>query len=167
MLTRALLASTRVQSIVAIETDDALAPQLMETFAGEIASGRLELIHGDVRAFDPSSIVGEYHLVANIPYYLTGEIIRSFLTAAHKPVSVTVLVQKEVAERIARSKKESLLSLAVKVFGDPEYCFTVPRGAFRPAPTVDSAVLAIRHIDPELTRFVDAGAFGPEVIIEA
>lgn len=150
MLTRALLANGNVKKVLAIEADDALAPQLEEAFAAEIASGTLELIHGDVREFDPSALKGEYHLVANIPYYITGEIIRSFLTAAHKPASMTLLVQKEVAERIARSPKESLLSLAVKVFGKPEYCFTVPRGAFRPAPNVDSAVLAIRDIDPAM-----------------
>jgi 16S rRNA (adenine1518-N6/adenine1519-N6)-dimethyltransferase len=148
MLTHALLA--KAGKVIAIEADDALAPQLEETFAAEIASEKLTLIHGDVREFDPTAIEGDYHLIANIPYYITGEIIRSFLTAAHKPASMTLLVQKEVAERIARSAKESLLSLAVKVFGKPESCFTVPRGAFRPAPNVDSAVLAIRNIDPTM-----------------
>jgi 16S rRNA (adenine1518-N6/adenine1519-N6)-dimethyltransferase len=59
---------------------------------------------------------------------------------------MTLLVQKEVAERIAREKKGSLLSLAVKVYGIPAYRFTVPRGAFRPAPNVDSAVLHIADI---------------------
>lgn len=147
MLTRVLLAHAK--KVTAIEADDQLVPQLEETFAEEIAAGKLELIHGDIREFDAASIAGEYHLIANIPYYITGEIIRSFLTAAHKPLSMTLLVQKEVAERIARSKKESLLSLSVKVFGAPEYCFTVPRGAFRPAPNVDSAVLAIRDIRPD------------------
>lgn len=150
MLTRALLAHANVKHVIAIEADDALAPQLEETFAADIASGKLRLIHGDVREFDPAAIEGEYHMIANIPYYITGEIIRSFLTAAHKPASMTLLVQKEVAERIARSAKESLLSLSVKAFGTPEYCFTVPRGAFRPAPNVDSAVLAIRNIDPAM-----------------
>ena len=146
MLTRALLGEA--SRVIAIETDDELVPQLRETFANEIASGKLELIHGDAREFDPTSIQGEYHMVANIPYYITGELIRTYLTTSHKPRSMTLLVQKEVAERIVRSKKESLLSLAVKAFGRPEYCFTVPRGAFRPAPNVDSAVLSIRDIDP-------------------
>lgn len=87
-----------------------------------------------------------YILVANIPYYITGEIIRQFLTETHKPSSMTLLVQKEVAVRIARETKESLLSLSVKAFGTPKYCFTVPRGAFRPAPNVDSAVLSVENI---------------------
>lgn len=108
--------------------------------------GRLELIHGDIRSFDISRLPRGYELVANIPYYLTGEIFRMFLEAENQPSAMTLLVQKEVAERIARSKKESILSISVKVFGTPKYEFTVPRGAFRPAPKVDSAVLTMRNV---------------------
>src|ERR1700756_3001172 len=61
MLTRALLAHGNVKKVIAIEADDALAPQLEETFAAEITNDTLELIHGDVREFDPSSITGNYH----------------------------------------------------------------------------------------------------------
>lgn len=144
MLTRALLA--RAARVIAIEADDELEPQLRETFAPEIAEGRLTLIHGDAREVVPETIREPYALVANIPYYITGELLRKFLGAKHKPVSLTFLVQKEVAERIARAKKESLSSLAVKVYGTPRYCFTVPRGSFTPAPKVDSAVLSVRGI---------------------
>lgn len=144
MLTKELLA--RAGRVIAIEADGDLIPGLSERFSEECASGKLELIHGDVRAFDPGSIAGPYVLAANIPYYITGEILRTFLGAAHKPQSITVLVQKEVAERIARSTKESLLSLSVKAYGTPIYRFTVPRGAFVPAPNVDSAVLSITAI---------------------
>lgn len=144
MLTRALL--ERAGTVIAVEADRELVPQLAETFATEIAAGKLTLIESDIRSFDPSQISGSYHLVANIPYYITGEIFRQFLTANHKPASMTMLVQKEVAERVARSRKESLLSLSVKAFGTPVYRFTVPRGAFRPAPKVDSAVLSITNI---------------------
>ncbi|MDB5189688.1 MAG: hypothetical protein JWN49_14 [Parcubacteria group bacterium] len=145
MLTRALLA--KVGKVVAVETDDGLVPELQETFASEIAAGKLELIHGDIRSFDPTSLGIPYALVANIPYYITGEIMRMFLETAHKPYSMTLLVQKEVAERIARSHdKQSILSLSVKAYGVPSYCFTVPRGALRPAPNVDSAVISIQNI---------------------
>ncbi len=155
MLTRALLA--RAGKVVAVEADDALAPALEETFAEEIQNGRLEVIHGDIRAFDPAALPQPYHVVANIPYYITGEIIRAFLTARHKPASMTLLVQKEVAERIARNKgKGSLLSLSVGAFGQPAYCFTVPRGAFRPAPSVDSAVLSIRAIRQDAFSSLEA-----------
>lgn len=144
MLTRPLLA--RAKKVIAVEADHELTEKLQETFAKEIGEGRLELAYGDIRSFDPASIKGAYALVANIPYYITGEIIRMFLSAKHKPRSMTLLVQKEVAERIARAKKESLLSLSVKAYGTPKYQFTVPRGAFLPAPSVDSAVLSVFDI---------------------
>ncbi len=143
MLTRALL--ERAGKVVAVEADGELVTELKKTFASEIMNGSLTLVHDDIRKFDPS-MLGTYSLIANIPYYITGEIIRMFLTAEAKPSSMTLLVQKEVAERVARAKKESLLSLSVKVYGTPKYQFTVPRGAFRPAPNVDSAVLTISDI---------------------
>lgn len=146
MLTRALL--VRAKHVVAVEADGELIEPLRDAFADDIANGRLTLFHADIREFDPSAL-GSYVLVANIPYYITGEIIRMFLTTKHKPRSMTLLVQKEVAERIARSKKESVLSIAVKTYGTPVYRFTVPRGAFRPAPNVDSAVLSITDIRNE------------------
>lgn len=148
ILTRALLAAGH--RVIAVEADRELVAVLEETFGEAIAGKKLELIHDDIRVFDPKTIGTSYSLVANIPYYITGEIIRTFLTAAHKPISLTLLVQKEVAERIARPKgrvsKESLLSLSVKAYGTPKYCFTVPKGAFFPAPKVDSAVISIQNI---------------------
>jgi len=144
MLTRALL--QRAKRVIAIEADYSLIAQLEEEFASAISEGKLILKNEDIRAFDTTAIEGDYALVANIPYYITGEILRQFLTAVHKPSSMTVLVQKEVAVRIARAKKESLLSLSVKVFGTPRIEFMVPRGAFKPAPNVDSAVLSITGI---------------------
>jgi 16S rRNA (adenine1518-N6/adenine1519-N6)-dimethyltransferase len=157
MLTKELLKIAG--RVVAVEADGALISELSETFSEEVESGALELIHADIREFDPSAIKGVYALVANIPYYITGEIIRSFLTATHKPSSMTLLVQKEVAERIARSTKESLLSLSVKAYGTPKYCFTVPRGAFRPAPNVDSAVLYIGAIQSPFKNTVEEARF--------
>lgn len=144
MLTRELLNAD--MRVIAVEADYALIPELESTFANEVEEGTLTLQSADIRTFDTKSIKGAYHLVANIPYYITGEIIRQFLTAPNQPASMTLLVQKEVAVRIAREKKESLLSLSVKVYGVPNYCFTVPRGAFKPAPNVDSAVLRIGNI---------------------
>ncbi len=165
MLTRELLKIAR--KVIALEADKDLFEKLQQDFASEVSEGRLELVYGDVRSFEVSELPGTYMLVANIPYYLTGEILRMFLTARNQPSSMTLLVQKEVAERVARSKKESILSLSIKAYGTPKYEFTVPRGAFRPAPTVDSAVLSIRgisrkqflsHKDEELFfRLVHAG----------
>ncbi len=144
MLTRELLKAG--YRVLAIEADNTLAPELEETFFEEIARGSLTVVHGDIRNFDTRTVSEPYHIIANIPYYITGEIIRQFLTAPNQPRSMTLLVQKEVAERVAREKKGSLLSLSIKAFGTPTYAFTVPRGAFRPAPNVDSAVLVISNI---------------------
>lgn len=144
MLTRELL--KRVGKVIALEADYALFEKLTIDFAQEIAEKRLEITHGDIRAFDITTLPAGYALIANIPYYLTGEIFRMFLETSNQPSMMTFLVQKEVAERIASSKKESILSLSVKAYGTPKREFSVPRGAFRPAPKVDSAVLTIRDI---------------------
>ncbi|HQT82906.1 MAG TPA: 16S rRNA (adenine(1518)-N(6)/adenine(1519)-N(6))-dimethyltransferase RsmA [Candidatus Paceibacterota bacterium] len=152
MLTRELL--KLAGKVLALEADGELCEKLRADFAPEIAEGRLELIHGDIRTFAISALPKGYALVANIPYYLTGEIFRMFLASGNQPSSMTLLVQKEVAERIAprrgpsgaRAEKESILSLSVKAYGVPKLEFTVPRGAFSPAPKVDSAVLTIRGI---------------------
>jgi len=144
MLTKELLKLAK--KVIAVEADEELFKKLQTDFADEIASGQLELVHSDIRLFTISELPKGYALVANIPYYLTGEIFKMFLTAENQPSSMTLLVQKEVAERIARAKKESILSLSVKAYGMPKYEFTVPHGAFHPAPKVDSAVLTIRDI---------------------
>lgn len=144
ILTRALLA--RADRVIAVEADEELFTKLWSDFAGEISSGHLELIHDDIRTFDISALPKGYVLVASIPYYLTGDIFRRFLESQNQPSQLTFLVQKEVAHRIARSKKESILSLSVKAYGEPKYEFSVPRGAFLPMPNVDSAVLSVRHI---------------------
>lgn len=144
MLTRELLKLAK--KVIALEADTELFRKLQEELAQEIHTGRLELIHGDVRTFDIVSLPKKYLLVANIPYYITGEIFRMFLTAENQPSSMTLLVQKEVADRIALSKKENLLSLSVKAYGTPKREFIVPKGAFVPAPKVDSAVISIKNI---------------------
>ena len=135
--------------VIAVEKDDALVEFLPHKFSSEIASGKLQLIHNDILEFDPSSYnlkPKTYKLIANIPYYITGALFRKFLTAPHQPSTLVFLIQKEVAERIARSAKESILSLSVKAYGVPKYIKTVPAGAFSPPPKVDSAILAVENL---------------------
>ena len=133
--------------VMSVEKDDRLISVLEEKFKKEIASGQFELIHADILDFKLPAHFKKYKVIANIPYYITGQIIRMFLESENQPESMTLLVQKEVAERIiARDAKESLLSLSVKVFGEPKYVRTVGRGAFSPQPNVDSAVLHISDI---------------------
>ncbi len=147
-LTKGLL--EKGSHVVALEKDRDLLPLLSETFPSEVMSGKLSLIEGDVLEFDPSSqklSANGYKLIANIPYYITGAIISRFLSDVPQPSLMVILIQKEVAERIvARDGKESLLSLSVKVYGEPKMVYKVSSGSFFPAPKVDSAVLQIKNI---------------------
>lgn len=93
----------------------------------------------------PNQYKNQYKIIANIPYYITGALLRIFYEQVVKPTSVTVLVQKEVADRIVtRDSKESLLSLSIKFYGEPKKVMTVSKESFKPAPKVDSAILYIK-----------------------
>ncbi|HYV33440.1 MAG TPA: rRNA adenine dimethyltransferase family protein, partial [Candidatus Limnocylindria bacterium] len=83
-------------------------------------------------------------VVANIPYYITGKILRMLFAAKFKPESVTVLTQKEVAQNIiAKPGHLSILAISVQLFGKPEIVQIVQARSFYPAPKVDSAVIKI------------------------
>lgn len=150
-LTREILA--RGASVIALEADERAIAILRETFADAIKQGQLTLHHTDVRNFTTADLnlpTHSFHVIANIPYYLSGFLFRTFLDTEIQPKNLVFLVQKEVAKRITsdmkRGEKESLLSLSVKVFGDPVYIKTVSRGHFMPPPRVDSAIIAVRNI---------------------
>ena len=155
ILTSELLSTSA--HVISVEKDDRLIPLLHQKFRKEISVRQLELIHADILDLGlPYITSGKYKVVANIPYYITGQIIRMFLESDKQPQSMTILVQKEVAERIvAKDSKESLLSLSVKIYGDPKYVMTVGRGLFTPSPNVDSAVLTIENISKD--RFSGVG----------
>ncbi|MBP9701649.1 MAG: ribosomal RNA small subunit methyltransferase A [Candidatus Pacebacteria bacterium] len=137
-------------NVTAVEKDDRLISSLKAKFPS------LTLIHGDILEYSHS---GNYKIIANIPYYITGEFFRRFLQETAQPSLVIIMVQKEVAERIASEEKESILSLSVKIFGDPKYIETIKAENFDPVPKVDSAILAIYNIkkprDIDLQRFFE------------
>lgn len=155
VLTSAILAAGA--KVFAVEKDDRLIEFLNDKFSAEIKKKQLILIHDDILNFDFSKFLKSkgknfqtfsYRLIANIPYYVTGQVIRKFLSDERiQPTSLVLMLQKEVAKRIvAADKKESLLSIAVKAYGEPKYIKTVPAGAFVPKPKVDSAILLIQNI---------------------
>ena len=137
-----------VKKVFAVEKDRELIPLLTKKFRDEVRDGTIEIIEQDILKWSPEALADtSYKLVANIPYYITGAIIEQFLSAAHQPTIMVLLMQREVAERIvARDGKESILSIAVHVYGIPQIIDRVPPGAFAPAPTVESAILSIEHI---------------------
>lgn len=131
--------SEKSKKVVAVEKDNDLAKDLKEKFKGK----NVEVINQDILEFDPPK--ENYKLVANIPYYITGEILRKFLSSQNQPELAVLLVQKEVAERIV-SEKGSLLSISVKVYGEPKLIQKVKAGSFFPKPKVDSAILKIENL---------------------
>ncbi|MFA5986492.1 MAG: 16S rRNA (adenine(1518)-N(6)/adenine(1519)-N(6))-dimethyltransferase RsmA [Parcubacteria group bacterium] len=147
----ALLAK-RAQKVVAIELDDRLIPILAKRFAN---NAHVTIIHDDVLKTDFSTLSAEhalpctqYKIVANIPYYITAPLIRFFLEQPCPPASMTLMVQKEVAQRLcAKPGAMSILAIAAQYYADVTYGFLVPRDHFDPVPAVDSAVihLNIRH----------------------
>jgi len=153
-LTMELLA--RGAKVIALETDKRAIEVLSERFVNEIKSGQLQIIESDVRELDLTSLGLQDHsfkVVANIPYYLTGQLFRLFLSGNIQPSDLIFLVQKEVAKRattkLERGEKESLLSLSIKAFGTATYVRAVGKGHFNPPPKVDSAIIAVYNIGRE------------------
>jgi 16S rRNA (adenine1518-N6/adenine1519-N6)-dimethyltransferase len=136
--------------VVAIEKDNELFEFLGSKFEKEISSRSLVLVHGDILEFQTSAYGLEpsaYKIIANIPYNITGAIFKKFLTSEYQPKLMVLMVQHEVAKRIvAGDKKESILSISVKAYGEPKMIMKVPARYFSPAPKVDSAVIAIKNI---------------------
>lgn len=145
-LTEALIRAVPQGKVLAVEKDPRMVNFLKEKFSGV---KNLEIILGDIRFLYPKSYIlyPKYKVVANIPYYLTSHLIRGFLESEHQPDLMVLMVQKEVADRIlARDGKESLLSISVKVYGEPQIIKKVPASCFSPKPRVDSALIKISNI---------------------
>ena len=144
-------------NLIAIEKDRDLISFLEEKFEKDLNNKKFTLLENDILNIDLDKFLIEkigknknYKLIANIPYYITGAIIEKFLSINEKPEKIVILIQKEVAERIvAKDKKESILSLAVKLYGEPKLIYKVSAGSFFPKPKVDSAILSI-NINKEI-----------------
>lgn len=146
-LTSSLL--RRFKRVVAVEFDADLAAKLPKSFPGT----NLEVIRGDILDFDFGKLGENYVVAGNIPYYITSPILEKVLSAAPVAQRVVLLVQKEVAERVA-SEKETVLSLWVKNRAEVALGPVVPRGEFTPPPKVDSQVLVLEPHAPEVEEAV-------------
>jgi 16S rRNA (adenine1518-N6/adenine1519-N6)-dimethyltransferase len=143
VLTRRLLAAGA--SVLAVELD----PRLAEWLRGELADvPGFQLVEGDALAFDATIAFpgGDFKLVANIPYHITSPLLHAFLEGERPPTLAVLLVQAEVAERVAAAPGQmSYLSVFVQNVAEAEVVARVPAAAFEPAPKVDSAVLRLRR----------------------
>ncbi len=130
----------RSRRLVAVELDGRLIPALRESVAGH---GNVEVVRTDILRFNVRSAFpdGNEIVVGNIPYNLTGALIRKLLDDPPRPRRLSLVVQKEVAERWTASSGASLSTVAVQVFAAARMLFTIPAAAFTPAPRVDSALV--------------------------
>lgn len=146
----------RAKKVHAIEIDPKIAEILSTTC---IKYPNLKIVRGDIREFNPKGI-GKYKVVANLPYYITSHIIKKFLEEKNKPETITVLIQREVAERIcAKPGRMSVLAVAVQFYGSPEIVELVSPMAFFPSPKVYSAILKIKVFKEPLFEDVDTKTF--------
>ena len=146
----ALLAD-RCKSVLAVEVDRSLEPVLADVLAGR---ENAQVVFQDFMKTDIEALVGEapYRVVANLPYYITADILLKLVTAGRRPESICIMVQKEAAERImSRPGTKSWCALAamVQYYGTPSVLLDVPPEAFDPPPHVMSQFLRIdRHEIP-------------------
>lgn len=140
--------------VIAVEKDRDLYSFLKDKFKNEIAKKRLILIEGDILNLNLENInltPNNYKVIANIPYNITGLILRKFLTEENYPSTMVLMLQHEVVRRIlAKDKKESILSISVKAYGSPKMIMKVGARYFSPAPKVDSAVISIENISKKV-----------------
>jgi 16S rRNA (adenine1518-N6/adenine1519-N6)-dimethyltransferase len=139
-LTRHLARQAR--RVIAVEIDDRLLPLLARGLASE---PNVELVLGDILQFEPLRYFeGRYKAAGNVPYYITGAILRQLLSGLTRPELAVLTVQKEVADRVvAQPGDMSLLSVTVQFYAEAEKLFVIKAGAFWPKPDVDSAVVRL------------------------
>ena len=148
----------RAGSVVAVEFDADLARKLPGQFPGK----NLQVIHEDILQFNPSTLPVGYKVVANVPYYITSKIIQHLTESQNPPSIMVLLVQKEVAERMAAepgSKAYGALSVAVQYYTKPYILMTVPPRSFIPAPAVESAVICCERREKPAVEVEDEALF--------
>jgi len=132
----------RCRRVVAVELDGRLIPALRETLSGveNVEVVRTDILRFNVRSAFPD---GKEIVAGNIPYNLTGALIRKLLDDPPRPRRLSLVVQKEVAERWTASGGASLATVAVQVYAEALLLVSIPASAFTPAPRVDSALVRL------------------------
>ena len=149
-------------TVIAIEKDHRLIPQLSQLVS---QYKNIEVIYEDILKFDPTSYklqVTSYKVVANIPYYITSNLLRIIFEKWPKPKLIVLTIQKEVAQRIiAKPPHMNLLALSVQYYSEPKIISYISKNNFRPVPKVDSAIIRLtpRSVirDPKFFNLATAG----------
>jgi len=124
-------------SVLGIEKDT-----LFTKILNEFNFKNTKVIEADILEYIKDHDISEYKIVANIPYYLTSNLIRNLLESYNQPKEIYLVMQKEVAERIC-SNEGNILSISVKYYAEPKICFKISKNSFWPSPKVDSALIRI------------------------
>ncbi len=133
----------RANEVLALELDERLIPHLKREFK---ALPNITVVQADALKYPFETLTCKWKVVANLPYYISTPIIQQLIGHRDKFISLTLMLQKEVAERIAASpggKERGFLSVLVQLYTVPTFEFKVPPGAFTPRPEVDSAVMTL------------------------
>lgn len=131
----------RAKKVTAVEYDAELARKLPGQFPGK----DLTVVHEDILQFNLDSLPAGYKVIANVPYYITSKIVERLMTAKNKPSIAVLLVQKEVAERIAAQPGDmSILAVASQIYAETSLGAFVGREYFTPPPKVDSQVVILK-----------------------
>lgn len=139
--------------VLSVEFDENLAKKLPAQFPGK----NLEIINADFLDFDLSKLPKNYKVAANVPYYITSKIVEKLLTSENKPSVAALLVQKEVAERMAAKAGElSILAIASQIYAEVSLDILVPREFFTPPPKVDSQVVVLKSREYNLIEIFNS-----------
>lgn len=146
----------RAGQVIAVEFDQKLAADLPK----RVKADNLEVISQDILDFDFTRLPSKYKIAANIPYYLTSHLIRVISETPNPPTTTVLLVQKEVAQRVAAQPGDmSLLSVTAQFYWQVSVALEVPARLFTPPPKVDSQILVLERIDPPRFPDVDTKDF--------
>ena len=138
-LTRVL--ASHAKQVIAVEFDPELAAQL----STRVKVDNLEVVSGDILKYNLLQLPAGYKVVANVPYYITSKIVQLLLTSHNRPSRIALLVQKEVAERLAAKPGDmSILAVSAQLYADVSLGEVVPAALFTPPPKVDSQVVILK-----------------------
>ncbi|MGV9001553.1 MAG: 16S rRNA (adenine(1518)-N(6)/adenine(1519)-N(6))-dimethyltransferase RsmA [Candidatus Saccharimonadaceae bacterium] len=146
----------RAKNVVAVELDAELARKLPGQFPGT----NLEVVNEDILKFDLRTLPKNYIVVANVPYYITSKIIKALTTSENKPKTIALLIQKEVAVRMAAGPGNmSILAVSSQIYAEIHLGDIVPARLFTPPPKVDSQVVILEMRESPLVTPEDEKTF--------
>lgn len=142
----------RAKQVIAVEFD----PDLARELSTRVPAKNLEVVHHDILTFDFAKLPAGYKVAANVPYYITSKIVRLLLESKNPPSEIALLVQKEVAQRIAAKPGDmSILAVSAQLYAEATLGPLVPAQLFTPPPKVDSQIIALARREKPLFSDVE------------